>query len=76
MCKTRVCKVSEEKNKERWALSGWSEGISKKTKQIGRNVSVVAWAPGRPGSLGPHTQGIHSLSPGKEEESILPYDHD
>lgn len=70
-----MCKVSEEKNGERRILSEWSGGVSEKTKQIGRNVSVVARAPGHPGSMGPHTQGIHSLSPGKEEESIFPYDH-
>lgn len=40
-----MCKVSEEKNGERRILSGWSGGVSEKTTQIGRNVSVVARAP-------------------------------
>lgn len=71
-----ICKVSEEKNKKRWILPGWSGGISEKMKQIGRDTGVVVWAPGHPGITVPHTQGIHSLTPGKEEESALPYAHD
>lgn len=69
ICKTSMCMVSEEKNKTRCTLPEWSGGISEKMKQIGRNTSGVVWAPGHPGTMVPYTQGIHSLSPGKVQES-------